>query len=287
MPGKICAFSRPLTRRIAAFLGLFLAQGAALAEPPLSRDAPSPSPAPVALRFKAEEARQGAASDGTYFYAVSNDAIGKYRIATGTKVAQWQGDARLFPHMNSCTLVKSRLVCAASNYPALPQTSAVEFFDTKTMTHVGTASLGLLAGSLTVIDRHAGKWWAVLANYTGKGGEPTRDTRHTQLVRMDEAFRPEQAWVFPPAVLARMAPKSCSGLSWGDDGYIYATGHDRPEIYVLKLPEAGSTLELVATLGFASAGQAIDWDPKAPRRLWSIGRDSHEVLASTLPPAPD
>ncbi|MCJ2181531.1 hypothetical protein MTR62_02230 [Novosphingobium sp. 1949] len=245
--------------------------------------APSPAPAPVTLRFHAAQAHQGAASDGTYFYAISNDAIGKYRIATGEQVAEWHGQPRLFPHMNSCTVVGHQLVCAASNYPALPQTSAVEFFDTRTMTHLRTVSLGLLQGSLTVMDRHAGHWWAVLANYTGKGGDPARGAAFTQLVQMDAAFHPEQAWVFPEAVLARMAPKSCSGLSWGPDGYIYATGHDRPEVYVLRLPEAGSSLELVTTLGLASAGQAIDWDPKAPRRLWSIGRGDGEVLASTMP----
>ena len=257
--------------------------GVANAAPAPAVEDPSPEPAPVALRLKAAEAHQGAASDGTYFYAISNDAIGKYRIDTGEKVAEWKGERHLFPHMNSCTVASGQLVCAASNYPSVPQTSAVEFFDTHTMTHLRTVSLGLLQGSLTVMDRHGGKWWAVLANYAGKGGEPARDYRYTQLVRMDDQLRAEEGWVFPPEVLERMAPKSCSGLSWGADGYIYATGHDRPEVYVLKLPEAGSTLELVATLGIASAGQAIDWDPKVPRRLWSIGRGDSEVLASTMP----
>lgn len=237
----------------------------------------------MALRIKAPEARQGAASDGTYFYAIGNDRIGKYRQADRVKVAQWQGESRLYPHMNSCTVVGHELVCAASNYPAVPQTSAVEVFDTRTMRHVRSVSLGIGTGSLTVMDRHADKWWAVFANYTGKGGEPGRDNRYTQLVQMDESFRHEQAWVFPPEVLARMAPFSCSGLSWGDDGLIYATGHDRPEIYVLKLPEAGSTLELVTTLGFASPGQAIDWDPEAPRLLWSIRRSDGEIIASQIP----
>ncbi|MBR7513886.1 hypothetical protein KC219_27375, partial [Mycobacterium tuberculosis] len=71
------------------------------------------------------------------------------------------------------------LVCAASNYPAVPQTSAIEIFDTKTLRHVRTVSLGFGPGSLTVLDRHAGKWWAVYANYAGKGGEPNRDYRYT------------------------------------------------------------------------------------------------------------
>lgn len=278
---------RPLARHAALLAALLTAathaRAAAGADSAEAQQPPSPPAAPVAWRSTAAEAHQGVASDGTYFYAIDNNRIGKYRIGSGARVAGWEGDRRLFPHMNSCTVAGPELVCAASNYPAVPQTSAVEFFDTRTMRHVRSVSLGFGPGSLTVMDRHAGKWWAVFANYEGKGGQPGRDNRFTTLVRMDEAFRAEESWAFPPEVLARMAPKSCSGLSWGEDGLIYATGHDRPEIYVLKLPEAGSTLELVATLGIASPGQAIDWDPKVPRRLWSIGRADSEVLASTIP----
>ena len=238
--------------------------------------------ADVALRMPAEEARQGAASDGTYVYAIDNDRIGKYRIATGERVARWKGESRLFPHMNSCTVVARELVCAASNYPAVPQTSAVEFFDTARLTHLRTVSLGIGPGSLTALDRHAGKWWAVYANYDNKGGVPGRDHRYTSLVRYDDAFRQEAAWTFPAAVLERFAPFSCSGLSWGPDGRLYATGHDRPEVYVLALPQAGSVLELVDTIPVAFGGQAIDWDPKVPGRLWAIDRASATMFANMM-----
>ena len=261
---------------VAALLLLAAAQVAAV------REAPSPPPSPVSLRMSAAEAHQGAASDGTYLYAIDNDRIGNYRIATGEKVAQWQGERGLFPHMNSCTVVGAELVCAAANYPSVPQTSAVEVVETSTLKHARSISLGFGPGSLTVMDRHDGKWWAVFANYEGKGGEPGRDYQYTVLVRMDDQFRAEASWAFPEAVLARMAPKSCSGLSWGDDGLIYATGHDRPEIYAMRLPEAGSRLELVDTIGIATPGQAIDWDPKVKRRLWSIGRGLSEVVASEI-----
>jgi hypothetical protein len=245
-------------------------------------DAPSPPPAPVAIRLAAPEANQGVASDGTHVYAIDNDRIGKYRIADGRRVASWQGERRLFPHMNSCTVAARELICAASNYPAVPQTSAVEIFDTRTLRHLRTVSLGLGPGSLTVMDRHAGKWWAVFANYAGKGGEPGRDHRYTLLVRMDDEFRQEAAWTFPPAVLARFAPKSCSGLSWSNDGRLYVAGHDRPEIYELALPDAGSTLELRRTIGFASPGQAIDWDPVKTGLLWSIDRSDHAMIGSRI-----
>jgi hypothetical protein len=254
----------------------------ALAPVTLAQD--SPSPAPVIFRLKAQEARQGVASDGRHLYVIDNDRIGKYRIADSKRIAGWQGERGLFPHMNSCTVAGRELVCAASNYPQVPQTSAIEIFDTASLRHLRTISLGFGPGSLTALDRHGGKWWAVYANYAGRGGEPNRDHRYTLLARLDDAFRQEAAWVFPEAVLARFAPFSCSGLSWSKDGRLYVTGYDRPEIYELALPQAGSRLELRRTIGIASPGQAIDWDPVTPGRLWSIDRAAGEAVGSAIAP---
>lgn len=179
-------------------------------------------------------------------------------------------------------MVKTELVCAASNYPAVPMASAIEFFDARTLKHLRTHSLGRMYGSLTVLDWHKGSWWAVFANYDARGGEPGRDHRATTLVRMDAAFRPMESWLFPEAVLARFAPKSCSGAAWGKDGLLYASGHDRAEIYALRLPQAGSVLELVATLPVPTPGQAIDWDPDG-RTLWTIDRAQKRIVATEIP----
>ncbi len=269
-----------MPRLLLIFASLFSALSPVKAQE--AAETPSPPPAPVVLRVAAPEAHQGVASDGTHLYAIDNDRIGKYLIATGKRIAQWQGERRLFPHMNSCTVAGHDLVCAASNYPQVPQTSAIEIFDTRTMRHKRTISLGFTPGSLTALDRHDGKWWAVYANYAGKGGEPNRDHRYTLLARLDDAFRQEAAWTFPTDVLARFAPFSCSGLSWSKDGRLYATGHDRPEMYELALPDAGSRLELRRTIGIATPGQAIDWDPVEKGRLWSIDRAGTEMVASVV-----
>lgn len=241
--------------------------------------------APVALRIDAAEANQGVASDGTHVYAVDNSRIGKYSMATGKRVAEWQGDPARFPHINSCMTWDRQLVCAASNYPSVPQTSTVEFFDPRTLRHVRTVDLGRGPGSLTVITRHAGKWWAVFANYDGKGGEPGRDYRHTVLVQLDDRFQQQKTWSFPPELLEKFAPKSCSGGSWGPDGRLYVTGHDRTELYGLDVPPEGSALKLAATIAIGTAGQAIAWDPKTPWRLWSISRDRKMLVASDIAPA--
>jgi hypothetical protein len=238
----------------------------------------------VVHSLEAEEARQGVASDGRYAYAIDNSRIGKYALDTGKRVASWQGEAALFPHMNACTMADQRLVCSASNYPKTPMTSAIEIFDPATMRHLSTISLGMQIGSLTWVDRKDGFWWAGFANYDGRGGEPGRDHHYTTIVKFDDQWRRLEGFALPDAVLERMAPMSNSGGGWGDDGLLYITGHDRPEMYVLRLPKAGSVLELVATVEIPFGGQAIDWDPKARRLLWGISRKDRKALAVTVPP---
>ena len=232
--------------------------------------------------YAAQEARQGVASDGAYFYAIDNNRIGKYRIATGERVQQWEGDPESFPHINSCTVAEEELVCASSNYPALPQKSSVEFFSLNPVAHLRSVSLAGAPGSLTVMNRHDGHWWAVFANYDKRGSEPGQDHRQTYLVRYDDDFHALAQWTFPADVLARFAPSSCSGASWTTSGLLLASGHDRPEIYALKLPKRGTVLEHVATLPVASHGQAIDMDPKWSDLLWSIDRPTSTVVASRV-----
>jgi hypothetical protein len=120
----------------------------------------------------------------------------------------------------------------------------------------------------------------VFTNYDGRGGEPGRDHRSTLLVRMDDQFRQLEAWTFPLTVLARFAPRSASGASWTADDRLAVSGHDHPEIYLLKLPPAGAVLDHLATVPVALPGQAIDWDPAAPGLLWSIDRARSELVAS-------
>ena len=234
----------------------------------------------VERRIAAPEARQGVASDGTYVYAIDNQRIGKYAIATGKRVASWSGDPKHFPHINSCTVVARELVCAASNFPALPQASSVEFFDANRLVHRRSVPLRQAPGSLTAFDRHAGHWWAVFANYDGRGGQPGRDHRATLLVQMDSAFRTLQSWSFPPTILSRIAPNSISGASWTKEGRLTVTGHDRRELYVFAIPYKGTVLDHAKTVPIATPGQAIDWDPRDPTLLWSIDRKRREVVAS-------
>jgi hypothetical protein len=242
--------------------------------------------AEVVARLPATEAEQGVAVDGHFFYAVSNSRIGKYDKATGRKLAEWTGDPGEFVHMNSCTLIEGQLVCAASNYPQLPMASAVEFFDPVKMRHIRSVPLGIGIGSLTWVERRGGYWWAAFANYDGTGGQPGRDHRFTSLVKFDDQWRRAGGYAFPPTVLERFGGYSSSGGGFGPDGLLYVTGHDRPEVYVLALPQAGGVLKHLATVPVAFEGQAVDWDESRPGVLYGISRKSREAVAMKMPAVP-
>ena len=237
-------------------------------------------------RYPAPEARQGVAVGPADLYAIGNSTIARYDKRSGARVASWQGDATRFPHLNSCVVLGTELACASSNFPQLPQRSAVEFFDAMTLAPLRTVSLPAGRGSITWVDRHDGAWWVLFANYDGKGGEAPRDHRDTLLVRFDELWREQQRWHLPDAVLQRLRPMSASGGGWGPDGRLYLTGHDRAELYMLAVPSQGAVLEHIRTIAIAPiAGQAIDWDESAPGMLYGISRHSGEVIALRVLPS--
>jgi outer membrane protein assembly factor BamB len=238
----------------------------------------------VLRRYPAPEARQGVAVDRDHVYAVANWVIAKYDKKTGAKLTEWRGDPVRFPHINSCTVIARELVCASSNFPAVPHWSAVEIFDPVSLRHLRTVPLGPGTGSITWVERRDGAWWAAFANYDEKGGEAPRDHRHTTLVRFDDQWRRTGAWMFPTTVLERFKPTSSSGGGFGPDGRLYVTGHDHTELYVLDLPEAGGpVLDHIATIKVQVEGQAIDWDESQPGVLYGISRPGRQIVAMRIP----
>lgn len=242
-------------------------------------------------RFPAEQAGQGAAADSQHVYAIVNSAIGRYARATQEQEAAWSlprsGPIR---HINSCLpdLERARLLCANSSFPDLPMASSVEVFDTQTMTHVATHSLGLTDGSLVWFDRRGEEWVAGFAHYDSTGGVPFKDHRYTRIARLDTAWQERGGWALPASVLERLAPHSASGGGIGLDGLLYLTGHDREEMYVLAFPELGPALVHVATIDIGLQGQAFAWDRSTDERVvWGISRPSREVRAFRIPEIPE
>ncbi|MBL9203283.1 MAG: hypothetical protein JNL39_22440 [Opitutaceae bacterium] len=240
-------------------------------------------------RFKAPEAGQGVAVDQDHFYAINNHTIGKYMKKTGERVAGWEGGAGgEIIHLNAGFIRDGKLFTIHSNYPGVPMLSSLEIFDPSTLKHIGTHSFGRMDGSFTWLDRAprtatpaaAGKWIACFVHYGNRAAEPNRDATWTQILALDAEWRRTAGWALPPDLFARFGGRgySASGGAFGPGGYLYLSGHDNTELYVVDFPKAGSVLKWIATMPFPSEGQAFCWDPHEPGILWSIIKKTKEVI---------
>ncbi len=234
-------------------------------------------------RFPAVEAKQAVAVDAKYFYAISNHAIGKYDKTSGVRITGWdcpEGEPLI--HLNSGIVLEGKLYCAHSNYPGVPMTGSIEIWDTETLRHIGSHSFGIYSGSTTWIDFYDGHWYVAFAHYGNRAAEPNRDPTWTNLVKFDKDWNRKEGWVFPAPVIEKFAGYSSSGGIFDEEGLLYVTGHDAKEIYVLKIPEAGSILELLETIEVNSPGQGIAWDRSASGILYAVYKQNREVIVSRL-----
>lgn len=254
-----------------------------------------PAPAqqtPVAtsmVRWRVPEASQGVAVDATHFYGIGNRVLVKHRKDNGQRVAAWRSpESGRIVHLNSGYVDGGRLVLAHSNYPHQPPVSSIEYHDAQTLQPVESRALGARAGSLTWAVRRAQSWWACFASYGASGSQAGSGRESTYLGQFDEGWRMLRSWRFPRRFIASWGSGSCSGGDWGDDGLLYATGHDAPELHVMRLPAQGDVLDHVATIAVPFEGQGWAWDRSArgERVIYGISRARREVIAARIPEVP-
>ena len=266
------------------------AAGPPTAGPPTAAPTAAEPPAfRAAGGFPSIDAVQGVAVDARHVYTVSNRAVSRHDGASGARerrrvfARDAAGPGAPIVHLNGGVVHAGRLYAAHSDWPRVPTASAVEVFDTATLARVASHPFGTRRGALTWLDRHAGRWWAVFTDY-GRVPPPAergaRELVGTRLVAMDEAFAILRVWRFPGALLRRLAPMSNSGGSWGPDGRLWLTGHDRAEAYVVVPPADGDALEWRATVALPGVeGQGIAWrrDAEAPA-LYGVRRSRRHVV---------
>lgn len=248
-------------------------------------------PAPIRFdaeetgRWEAREAGQGAAATGRSFYAIVNHAIGRYDKHTGERVAGWVGPRRgLIRHLNSCFVERRRLWCANSNHPQVPMASSIEIFDTRTLEHLESRSLGIMdEGSLVWFDRLGDGWIVGFAHYNDETGLPYKTNAYAGVYTFDKEWRKTGGWMLPDALVELMEPQAASGGALGSDGLLYVMGHDRKEMYVLGAPLMGPKLIHVATIDINAEGQAFAFDPTEERTVYAISRPNREVRSFRLP----
>jgi len=240
-------------------------------------------------RWKVLEANQAAAVDAQHFYGIGNRVLVKHRKDSGARVAQWSSPrGGAITHFNFGYVDRERLLLAHSNFPQLPMASSLEIHDTRTLEPIATHSFGIRLGSLTWAVQRRGYWWACFANYNDSGTTPGFDQRWTYLGQFDDRWQMLQSWIFPASVIATWGVSSCSGGDWGDDGFLYVTGHDAAELHVLQLPKQGPTLEHVATIDVPFEGQGWAWDRsiRGDRVIYGISRQTQEIIAARIPALP-
>lgn len=235
------------------------------------------------------EANQAAAVDAKYFYGIGNRTLVKHRKDTGERVAEWSSpkDGPIV-HFNSGFVDGHRLVLAHSNFPQLPPASSLEIHDTRTLELIESNSLGVRPGSLTWAVRHRRAWWACFAYYNDQGTMPGYDQRSTYVGEFDDRWQMRRSWLFPKKFIATWGDSSSSGGDWGDDGLLYASGHDAPELHVMRLPRQGVVLEHVTTIEVPFEGQGWAWDrsTRGERIIYGISRARKEIVAARIPTLP-
>lgn len=222
------------------------------------------------------KANQGVAVDENYYYAISNTKITKHNKITNELVATWQSDTNNqvfahFKHMNSGIVIDGKLYVAHSRYNIDPNDNTIEIFNVKNklLKHKKTIPLPRKYGSLTWIDKHSDdSWWMCFAVY---GNGVNKETKLVKYQYKNKKFIEDCSWTFPNDVVENWGDMSCSGGSWGADGYLYTTGHDHEKAFVLKIDEDGKLNYLRTENNVGFYGQAIAWDrfSKEPT-LWGI-----------------
>ena len=104
------------------------------------------------------------------------------------------------------------------------------------------------------------------------------DNTYTTLVKFDNEWQMRETWVYPQEILTRFDGMSNSGGSWGPDGRLYLTGHDRSELYAVILPNMGSVLVLEEIIPIGNRGQGIAWDRTDPGVIYTIRKKDGEVV---------
>jgi len=204
---------------------------------------------PKTAELAAPEAHQASAADERFVYAITSRQVAKYDRATGRRIAISTGAAQ---HLNSGFLWKGKLLCAHSNYPKTPERSEIKVLDPGSMKLSTFKDFGNFGGSLTWVLRRDGYWWCNFARYGDKNAE-------TFFVQFDDDWKELRRWTYPRALISQLGRYSLSGGLWYRQELL-VTGHDKPEVYRMRLPGTGTILEYVGKQPVPFTGQGFAKD---------------------------
>jgi endonuclease/exonuclease/phosphatase family metal-dependent hydrolase len=226
---------------------------------------------PLTHSIHAPEAKQAAAADERFVWAVTNKRVALYDRVTGQKISESPESAL---HFNGAFLKEGRLYLAHSNHPETPARSDIQLFDSE------TASLDLFHdfcesdGYLNWAVYHDDAWWCFFAHY----GE---DNAKSYLAKFDSQWSELQRWRCPKSILSQLGRHSLSGGIWRGSELL-VTGHDDPVLFRLSLPDCGDELNHVGTDTIPFTGQGFA-DDSATGGLVGIHRLNKRILFAAPP----
>jgi hypothetical protein len=223
-----------------------------------------------------KEARQGITVDDLYFYAISDRHVGKYERKSGKKVLSRKYDDNI-KHLNGGFIDGDNLVCTHNpkginsivtiNKHNLEIINRYDLTNTKLTNNINSTFIDGTNSYLTWISRYNSKTYGVIAFYK-------EHVDNTIFCEFDEKFNIINSWKFPKKVLSRLKPWSVSG-GFVKNGYIYASGHDKGEIYILHIKDDKNILELLEIIDVKSSGQGVSYHNN---NLFVIHRKKKQVI---------
>jgi hypothetical protein len=245
--------------------------------------------AEVVRTYPASEATQGVAVHQGCFFAITNRRIGKYRIDSGGKLAEFvDAEGGRLIHMNGGVVMAGRLYAFHPNFPGVPHENSVEIFSIEDLKHVGSLPLTSRYGSFVWAVEHpqTGQIWACFGHYNERGGVPGIKNDQTTIVVYDRRFRDSgEVWLeaglyrAPADLVARWDGMTASGGVFLPDGRLLLTGHHAPELHLVRA-HAGR-LELLEVIASPNEGQGLALGMDAGD-IWQIQRKDRTVVRMRL-----
>lgn len=202
---------------------------------------------------------QGVINHKDYIYVVSSKSICQHDKKTGQLIKKVKTN---LSHMNGGIIKDNKLYLTHNprplNNPNALYLNSIEVFDLN-LKHLDSINLSHLynEGSLTWIDYYDNSWWGALAHYGKQVGK-------TRLVKFKDNWQIGMSWRYPTNVLNQFKPYSNSGGQFDKEtGLLFLTGHDKEEVYIVKVNYKSLRLIPVETMEVPIGGQGISLENKA------------------------
>ena len=214
---------------------------------------------------------KGVVIDKRYFYTIGNNCVGKYDRKSGKKVLLKKLP---FKHLSGGTFVNGDLVIV-NNPSNKPSNNALVWLNPETLDIIDIMPLPQVQGSLSWIDWAWDKWWVCDAHYK-------KHVKETSIYCFNQEWTLEGYWKLPKEVIKEIEPHSLSGGAWFGE-HLCVTGYDKPEMYILDLPEHDLHAKLLKTVQTCFDGQGFAFERgKGNVYAWGTRRDDNKVVRCAL-----